>query len=143
MPLKHPLYIALALSAASMVAQTANTTAAKPAIPVNYDESQVGTYTLPDPLVLSNGKRVHDAETWYKKRRPEIVALFENNMQGRSPGRPAGMTFDVFDKNSRALDGKAIRRQVTVHFSADKGGPQMDMLMYLPAAAPKPVPLLL
>jgi hypothetical protein len=24
-----------------------------PAIPVNYDEAQVGTYTLPDPLVLA------------------------------------------------------------------------------------------
>src|SRR5215472_13421236 len=121
MPLKHPCSIAaLALSVIPIAhAQTPNTPNAKPAIPVNYDESQVGIYTLPDPLVLSNGKRVRDADTWYKKRRPEIVALFENNMQGRSPGRPAGMTFDVFDKNSPALDGEAIRRQVTVHFSAD------------------------
>src|SRR5205823_5448656 len=28
-------------------------------------------------------------------------------------------------------------------FSADKAGPKMDMLLYLPAAANKPVPLLL
>jgi hypothetical protein len=27
-------------------------------IPVNYDESKVGTYTLPDPLLLLNGKQV-------------------------------------------------------------------------------------
>src|SRR5207245_5113104 len=100
--------------------------------------SQVGTYTLPDPLVLANGQRVHDADTWYKKRRPEIVKLFETNMQGRSPGRPAAMSFDVFDKGTPALDGKAIRRQVTVYFSADKTGPKMDLLLYLPAAARKP-----
>ena len=41
-------------------------------IPVNYDEAKVGTYTLPDPLVLANGKRVKDAKTWWTKRRPEI-----------------------------------------------------------------------
>ena len=61
-------------------------------IPVNYDESRVGTYTLPDPLLLSDGKRVRDAKTWTQKRRPELVRLFEENQFGRSPGRPAGMT---------------------------------------------------
>ena len=48
-------------------------------IPVNYDESKVGSYTLPDPLVLANGKPVRDAKTWTEKRRPEIVRLFEGN----------------------------------------------------------------
>ena len=118
-------------------------TAVSPALLANYDEAQVGTYTLPDPLVLANGQRVRDADTWYKKRRPEIVKLFETNMQGRSPGRPAAMSFDVFDKGTPALDGKAIRRQVTIYFSADKTGPKMDMPIYLPASAKKPVPLLL
>jgi hypothetical protein len=112
-------------------------------IPVNYDEALVGTYTLPDPLVLANGEPVRDAETWYQKRRPEIVRLFEENQFGRSPGRPADMSFDVYDKGTPALDGRAIRRQVTVYFSSDKTGPQMDMLIYLPADANKPVPLLL
>jgi hypothetical protein len=112
-------------------------------IPVNYDETRVGSYTLPDPLKLSDDKPVRDAQTWYKKRRPEIVRLFEENQFGRSPGRPAGMSFDIFDKGTLALDGKAIRRQVTVYFSPDKNGPKMDLLLYLPADANKPVPLLL
>ena len=112
-------------------------------IPVNYDESKVGTYTLPDPLVLANGKPVRDAKTWTTKRRPEIVRLFEENQYGRSPGRPAGMTFDVFDKGTPAFDGKAIRRQVTVYFSADHAGPKMDLLLYLPAEAKQPVPVML
>jgi hypothetical protein len=112
-------------------------------IPVNYDESRVGTYSLPDPLTLSGGAKVRDAKTWTKKRRPEIVRLFEENQFGRSPGRPEGMSFDVFDKGTPALDGKALRKQVTVYFSRDKAGPKMDLLVYLPAGAQKPVPLLL
>lgn len=93
--------------------------------------------------MLVSGKPVRDAKTWFQKRRPEIVRLFEENQFGRNPGRPAGMSFDVFDKGTPALDGKAIRRQVTIYFSRDKAGPEMDLLTYLPADARKPVPLLL
>jgi hypothetical protein len=112
-------------------------------IPVNYDEEKVGNYALPDPLTLANGKRVRDARSWNQLRRPEIVRLFEENQFGRSPGRPAGMSFEVFEKGAPAFDGKAIRRQVTIYFSPDKTGPKMDLLIYLPASAGKPVPLLL
>src|SRR6185503_8574845 len=112
-------------------------------IPVNYDEALVGSYTLPDALVLANGKPVRDPKTWFQKRRPELVRLFEENQFGRSPGRPKDMSFDMFDKGTPALDGKALRRQVTVYFSSDKNGPKMDLLIYLPAAERKPVPLLL
>jgi hypothetical protein len=112
-------------------------------IPVNYTEALVGDYTLPDPLVLANGRRVLDAKTWTNKRRPEVLRLFEENEYGRMPGHPQDMSFDVFDKGTPAFDGKATRKQVTVYFSADKAGPKMDVLIYLPAGATKPVPLLL
>ena len=112
-------------------------------IPVNYDEAKAGGYTLPDPLVLASGQRVKDAKAWTNQRRPEIVKLAETNQFGRAPGRPADMTFEVFEKAAPALDGKAIRRQVTIYFSKDKDGPKMDLLVYLPAGATKPVPLLL
>ena len=47
-------------------------------IPVNYDESKVGTYTLPDPLVTTKGVRVRDALTWRRIRRPEILGMIES-----------------------------------------------------------------
>lgn len=112
-------------------------------IPVNYDEAKVGTYTLPDPLVLDNGKPVRNATTWFKSRRPEIIRLFEENQHGRAPDRPSAMTFDVFDRGTPALGGKAVRRQVTIHFTSDKSGPKADVVLYLPAAARKRVPVLL
>jgi hypothetical protein len=140
----------LVFSAIALQAQAPPTPEAKPVagIPVNYDEAKVGTYTLPDPLKLNNGKPVRDAKTWYAKRRPEIVEMFETQQYGRAPGRPADESFDVFDKGTPALDGKAIRKQVTIYFSKDKSGfskdkswPKINLLIYLPAAAKKPVPM--
>ena len=112
-------------------------------IPVNYTEAKAGTYTLPDPLVLANGKPVRDSRTWTEKRRAEVLKLVEDNQYGRTPGRPPKMTFDVFDKGTPALDGKAIRRQVTIYFDGDKNGPKMDLLLYLPPNTQKRVPVLL
>lgn len=138
------LLLSVGICASSGYTQTQNAPRSEVAgIPVNYDEAKVGTYTLPDPLILANGKPVRDAKTWMQKRRPEIVRLFEEHQYGKSPGRPAGMTFDVFDKGTPAFDDKAIRRQVTIYFSPRKDGPKMDLLVYLPANVTKPVPLLL
>jgi hypothetical protein len=110
-------------------------------IPVNYDESKTGTYTLPDPLKLNDGKPVRDAKTWYAKRRPEIVTMFETQQYGRAPGRPEGESFEVVDKGTPALNGKAIRKQVTIYLDKAKTGPSIDLLIYLPASATKPVPM--
>jgi len=112
-------------------------------IPVNYDESRVGQYTLPDPLRLANGEPVKTANDWTGKRRPEIIRLYEENQFGRSPAQPDGLSFDVFDKGTPAYNSAVTRKQVTVHFSREKSGPKADVLMYLPAVAKKPVPVLL
>jgi hypothetical protein len=139
----RPLACALLLSATTraQIADYPSDTVA--GIPVNYTESLVGAYTLPDPLVLANGEPVRDAKTWIDQRRPEIVRLFEDNQFGHSPGRPAAMSFEVFDKGTPAFEGKAIRRQVTIHFTKDASGPKLDLLLYLPVAATKPSPVLL
>lgn len=112
-------------------------------IPVNYDEARTGSFTLPDPLVMLNGEPVRDPETWYNRRRPELVRLFEEHQFGATPARPADVGYEVFERGTPAMGGKAVRRQVTVHFSANRAGPKMDLLMYLPANATGPVPLLL
>jgi hypothetical protein len=135
--------VPLAVLFPSLVWSCFGQAAPKPAIPVNYDEALVGTYQLPDPLVLANGKPVHDAKTWYKKRRPELVQLFETNQYGRCPAPPKGLSFDVFDKGTPAFDGKAIRKQIEIHFSPQPSAPKADLAMYLPADAKKPVPVLL
>ena len=112
-------------------------------IPVNYDESKVGTYTLPDPLVTTKGERVRDAATWTRVRRPEILRMFESIQFGKAPGKPDKVTVDRFDTGTVALGGKAIRRQTTLYFTDDRSGPKAELLSYVPADAKGPVPLLL
>lgn len=112
-------------------------------IPVNYTEALVGEYTLPDPLVMANGTPVRDAEMWMQQRRPELIRLFETHQYGRSPGRPTQMVFDVVEMGAPALEGRAKRRQVTLYFNNERTGPTLDVLIYLPAGATEPVPLLL
>lgn len=106
----------------------------------NRDEAKVPKYTLPDPLVCLDGSRVKDADTWRTKRRPEIMALFEREVYGRSPGRIDGLTFERRSVVHDALGGKATRKEVTVWFKPDLTGPHMDILIYLPNNAAKPVP---
>jgi hypothetical protein len=110
-------------------------------IPVNYDESLSGTYTLPDPLVFPDGKKVKNASQWYKKRRPQIVSLFEEFQYGKLPETRGKISFKITEKGTPALDGKAIRRQVTVYLAKDTSDHKMEILIYLPAGAVKPVPL--
>ena len=112
-------------------------------IPVNYSEDSVGIYTLPDPLILLNGNKVTDAKTWFDKRRPEIVKLYEENQFGSCPAAPKDMSFNISEKGTQAFDGKAIRRQVTIYFTKDTSSYKMDLLIYLPANAKGKVPLLL
>src|SRR5690606_32352807 len=119
----------------------ANFAEAQPAN-ANYDEAKVPKFDLPDPLVLENGQRVTDVETWKQQRRPELLKLFESHVYGRSPGRPAAMRFKV-TSSEEALDGKAIRKQVTVYFTSANNGPQMDILLYLPKDAKRAVPAFL
>jgi len=109
--------------------------------PVNYEEDSVGSYVLPDLSTMQNGQQVTNAKIWTQKRRPEIVKLFEEYQFGKMPGRPAEMHFDVFDKGTDVLNGKAIRKQVRVYFSKDTNY-KMDLLIYLPKSN-KPSPLLL
>lgn len=107
----------------------------------NYDEQKVPEYTLPDPLVMSDGTKVGNAEVWRTKRRPEVLELFRTHVYGRSPiGRPKDMSFNTFELGREALGGLATRKQVEVKFTVQEDGPGMDILIYLPNAGKKPIP---
>lgn len=111
---------------------------------INYDESKVPDYELPDPLVCEDGTTVDDTETWFEKRRPELLRLFESEVYGKMPGPPPKQSFEVTSVDREALGGKAVRKEVAVYFTEKKSdGPTMHILIYLPADAGGPVPTFL
>src|SRR6202522_3740876 len=67
--------------------------------------------------------------------------MFETQQYGRAPGRPADESFEIIERGTPALNGKAIRKQVTIYLNREKTGPAIHLLIYLPAAASKPVPM--
>ncbi len=107
----------------------------------NTDESKVPSYSLPDPLVSVSGERIKTAAEWRDTRRPEILRLFEENVYGRAPGRPPGMTFELTSIDRHALSGKAVRKGIAIYLNGRKDGPRVDVLLYLPARASGPVPV--
>lgn len=112
-------------------------------IPVNYDESKVISYVLPDALTLNSGGKVTDKDIFIGRRVPEMLQQFRENQYGRVPVKEAKCNFEVFDKGTPAFNHKAVRKQVRICFSEDTTGPKTDVLIYLPPGTEKPVPLLL
>jgi len=125
----------------SLILFVANIRLSAQDIPINYDESKIPPYTLPDPLKTKNGKHITTSQQWEKQQRPAMLKLFADNVYGRMPGKPKNMRFKVFDVDSNAFQGKAIRKQVTIYFSSGTDAPSMDVLLYLPKTANKPVPV--
>ena len=115
---------------------------AKPA-GFNYDESKVPEYTLPALLTDSAGQPVADAEAWMSKRRPEVLALFQQHVFGHIPETIPKIRTRLRSEVTDALDGIAVRREITVFFTDDDAGPSMDILVYTPANADGPVPCFL
>ncbi len=140
MNLMPPLLVSLLVPALAAAA------APKAEIPINYDESKVPAYTLPDPLVAADGSPVRDVAAW-RKRRLELLELFSREVYGRTPaGRPAGMHWETTSVDRAALGGKAVRKEITVWFTARKDGPKMHLLVYQPpgdAKARRPWPAFL
>jgi hypothetical protein len=113
---------------------TSSMNAAAPPSAANMDETKVASYTLPDPLVMQDGTPVRDAADWSARRRPELLELFSREVYGRTPsGRPADMHWEVISIDRSALGGKAVRKEVTLWFSANKAGPKMSLLICQPA----------
>lgn len=99
-------------------------------------------YTLPDVMLCQDGSKVKTAEQWMTKRRPELLRLFKNVMYGELPPLPDRVRCELLSEKEDARSGKAIRREVRLHFEMNDGCSHFaDMLYYIPADAPETVPV--
>ena len=105
----------------------------------NYDESKIAPYTLEDPLRFVDGRAV-TKENWPERRR-EILGIFAREMYGAEPPPPAAVVTELVDEKV-TVAGYAIRRQYRMWFTADKSGPCVNWIVWIPRYAKKPVPVI-
>jgi hypothetical protein len=114
----------------------------------NYDEALANPYPkLPEVLVLKNGKKVTNASTWWKQRRPEIVEEFDREVLGRVPKQVPKVTWRVnrtepFEVGGRRVIGKELVGTVDNSAYPDITV-EIQMTLVTPAEATKPVPVMM
>ena len=105
----------------------------------NYDEAKVPAYELPDPLQFDDGREVRNARQWEKKRRPQVLEVFAQEMYGHMPARPEGLHFSTISEET-VYAGLGLRKVVRIYLDADQTH-WFDVLIHLPKDAAGPVPM--
>ena len=108
---------------------------------VNYDESKVPEYVLPELLKGSDGKKITNVKEWEKIRRPELMELFATQVYGRTPLDTIDVSYELLTENPKALNGKATSKQVKFIFSNRKKSIEAILLMYIPNEPKEKVPV--
>ena len=108
----------------------------------NYDAEKIAPYTLEDPLVFLDGRRVTTPAEWEARRR-EILGIFAHEMFGVEPPQPPEFVVEKFEECDHALGGYAVRSQYRMWFRNDRSGPEIDWLLLRPRHAKKPVPVII
>ena len=111
-----------------------------PAAPnyANYDESKANPYpALPDPLTLANGKPVKSAKDWWKKRRPELVEIYDRQIYGRMPQNVPGVTWSVKESREDLVGGKPVLFRKLVGHVDNFSYPLLDVVIEAELTTPK------
>ena len=106
----------------------------------NYDVSKIAPYSLEDPLTFADGSKVKTAADWAERRR-EILGIFAKEMYGEEPPKPDVLVTEI-QNEKKTVDGFAVRRQYKMWFKADKTGPCVNWIVWIPKFAKKPVPVI-
>lgn len=104
---------------------------------VNYDESKANPYpNLPDPLLLKNGKKVTNADTWWKKRRPEIVEDFDREILGRVPKNVPAVNWKVLNTQRSNVGGIPVVVKTLSGKADNSAYPSITVDIYLQVTIP-------
>ena len=112
-----------------------------------YDESSANPYpTLPDPLVMKNGRKVTAATMW-RARRAEILEDFEREVYGRRPKNTPKVTWEIKSTiNGMNGDVPIITKELVGHVD-NSSYPQttvdIQLSLSTPANVKGPVPMIL
>jgi hypothetical protein len=114
----------------------------------NSDESKAVQYTsIPDPLVLNNGKHVSTPKIWWKKRRPQIKELFDRDIYGRVPAILPAVKWEVLSiTNDGVGPYPVLTKKLSGHVDNSSWpaiSVNIDLTLTTPARAKGPVPVIM
>jgi hypothetical protein len=114
----------------------------------NFDESKVSAnLNLPDPLVTKSGRKVTNAEAWWKRRRPEIVEDFDREIYGRAPKDTPKVNWEVVATTTEENHGVPVITKKLLGHADNSGYPSIkvdiQLMLTTPAKAAGPVPVMM
>lgn len=108
---------------------------------INYDESKVPDFVLPDPLICNDGRQITTAGEWESIRRPEILEIFMSKVYGRTPTDKIDVSYTLLTCDPKAMDGEATCKQVLFSFTNGKKTIEAILLLYIPNHVQGKVPV--
>ena len=113
-----------------------------------YDEATANPYpVLPDPLTLTNGRKVTSAASWNNQRRPQLLDLFSDNVYGRVPPNVPAVTWHIASEDHETINNIPVLTQHLIGHADNSVYPLLDVnievTLTTPANATGPVPLVL
>lgn len=134
---------ALLLGAIACSALAAAPVAAEAKRHFRPDAPDTAPYTLPDPLVTRDGRKITTADAWMKTRRPEVLELFREHVYGRVPATPYQTSFKVVKEDRNAMDGVATLKLVEITITAGGKSLVLPMSLFVPNQRRGPAPAFL
>jgi hypothetical protein len=99
---------------------------------INYDESKVPDFILPDALTCNDGTKITTVKQWENKRRAELLEIFSLQVYGRTPKDKIKVTYETLSENPNFLNGKATAKQVKFIFTNGSKKHEAFLLLVLP-----------
>ena len=124
----------------------------------NYDESKANPYpSVPDPLVMNDGRKVTTAAEWWHERRPQLADMFSEYVYGRVPAHTPKVKWTVKavdhemigftpviakdligEVDNSAYPAISVHIHMTLVTPANAKGPVPVLMMFGPAGFPSP-----
>lgn len=104
---------------------------------VNYDESKVPVFEIPELFTTFDGKKIRNVKEWERIRRVELTDFFMNNVYGKIPENLNIKSWEIVEEGTGAINGKARRKQVDIHFENNGKKLTFNILLYLPINSKK------
>ncbi len=114
----------------------------------NSDETKAKSYiSLPDPLILKNGRAVTTPAQWWNTRRSEIIEDFDREVYGRVPANTPKVDWEVVKTTPETNGEFAVITKKLIGHVDNSAYPDVkvdiDLTLTTPANAVGPVPVIM